>query len=352
MATPHATGVAALAASVAPGLLGDPVALKKLLMDSGKPDPATVGKTVSGKMVDAHAAAVAADTADNTAPTSTAALSQEPNQAGWHKQDVTVTLSATDNQGGSEVKELTYSATGAQPITSTTVLANELPKQLPIITTEGTTTISYFATDNASNQEAPAKTLTVKLDKTAPSFPVITSPTNNSFDRDGTITLSGTAEPNSTVEVFDGTTATLPTVNASASGAWTKTLSAVPNGRHAYQATATDAANNTSAFSNTSTVTVDTTKPSGTLLINNGATSTASRTVTLKVRATDPAPASGVAQMRFSNNGTTWSGWGAYATSKSWTLASGAGTKTVYVQYKDRAGNISAKARDSITYRP
>lgn len=56
MATPHATGVAALAASESPGLLSTPTTLKRVLMDSGKPVPATQGKTVTGKMVDADAA--------------------------------------------------------------------------------------------------------------------------------------------------------------------------------------------------------------------------------------------------------------------------------------------------------
>jgi subtilisin family serine protease len=56
MATPHAAGVAALAASVDPALLSDPVALKNHVMDTGKPLPATTGKSVTGDMVDAKAA--------------------------------------------------------------------------------------------------------------------------------------------------------------------------------------------------------------------------------------------------------------------------------------------------------
>ncbi len=56
MAAPHATGVAALAASKSPGLLSSPATLKQVLMDSGKPVPATQGKTLTGKMVDANAA--------------------------------------------------------------------------------------------------------------------------------------------------------------------------------------------------------------------------------------------------------------------------------------------------------
>jgi hypothetical protein len=68
--------------------------------------------------------------------------------------------------------------------------------------------------------------------------------------------------------------------------------------------------------------------------------------------ASDPSPASGVAWMRFRNGRTTWSSWFAYSTSKWWTLTAGAGTKTVYVQYKDRAGNISAAASDTIRFSP
>jgi hypothetical protein len=117
----------------------------------------------------------------------------------WTSEHVEVTLNAQDNEDGSGVKELTYSATGAQPIASTTVLAAELPKQLPIINIEGTTTISYFATDNAGNQESPAKTFTVKIDKSAP-----TLDTDNSDGTDGVTPdnrqtgVSRTVEPTAT----------------------------------------------------------------------------------------------------------------------------------------------------------
>lgn len=74
--------------------------------------------------------------------------------------------------------------------------------------------------------------------------------------------------------------------------------------------------------------------------------------MSLKLAANDPAHASGVSHMRFSKDGKTWTGWQAYAKSKSWTLTAGAGTKTVYAQYSDRAGNTSAAVRDSISYRP
>lgn len=156
-----------------------------------------------------------------------------------------------------------------------------------------------------------------------------------------TFRFTHTSEANATVELFEGITSE-GTATADSSGNWSIDLSGVSDGSHAYKAKATGEAGNTSAQSEARTLRVDTAKPSGAVLINNGAASTASRTVTLKLNATDPAPASGV----------TWSGWEAYARSKSWKLTRGAGTKTVFVQYRDLAGNISVKAKDSITYRP
>jgi hypothetical protein len=72
----------------------------------------------------------------------------------WNSRSVRVTLDATDNPGGSGVATLTYWASGAQPIPSTTVPAAALPATVTI-TAPGVTTLSYQATDNAGNQEQP-----------------------------------------------------------------------------------------------------------------------------------------------------------------------------------------------------
>lgn len=86
--------------------------------------------------------------------------------------------------------------------------------------------------------------------------------------------------------------------------------------------------------------TIEQTPPTGTVTINAGDAYTTSTSVTLTISASDTG-GSGMGQMQFSNDGTTWSSWEAYATSKAWTLTSGDGTKTVYVLFKDGAGNIS-----------
>ena len=53
MAAPHVSGTAALVASVFPSLAADPAALKARLLATGKPDAATTGLTVTGRVVDA-----------------------------------------------------------------------------------------------------------------------------------------------------------------------------------------------------------------------------------------------------------------------------------------------------------
>jgi hypothetical protein len=81
----------------------------------------------------------------------------------WTNEDVKATFSAKDNDGGSGIMDIRYSATGAQNITE----ASYDSQNPPLINTEGTTTLRYYATDNAGNKEYP-KTFTVKLDKSAP----------------------------------------------------------------------------------------------------------------------------------------------------------------------------------------
>jgi subtilisin family serine protease len=56
MAAPHVSGTAALVASVFPSLAADTAALKARLLSTGKPDSATSGQTVTGRVVDAFRA--------------------------------------------------------------------------------------------------------------------------------------------------------------------------------------------------------------------------------------------------------------------------------------------------------
>jgi parallel beta-helix repeat protein len=91
------------------------------------------------------------------------------------------------------------------------------------------------------------------------------------------------------------------------------------------------------------TITIDNTPPASlSVSINDGATYATSTAVTLTLSAT------GATNMAFSNDGSSWSSWEAYGTSKSWPLSSGDGTKTVYFKAKDDLGNEASPATNTI----
>lgn len=111
----------------------------------------------------------------------------------------------------------------------------------------------------------------------------------------------------------------------------------------------TDDSNSSSGLIQKGTWTIqktDTTPPSGTISINNNAEYTNSNKVTLTLSATDTQSA--VTQMQFSNNNNTWSSPEAYASTKTWSMTTSNGTKTVYVKYKDEADNWSSHVSDTI----
>jgi len=99
----------------------------------------------------------------------------------------------------------------------------------------------------------------------APAIPVIASfsPDSNIVGDGITsakiLTLTGTADANSTVNVFDGTTR-LGTATVNASGAWSYTTSTLADGLHSFTATDTNAAA-TSAASSVLHLTVDSQAP-------------------------------------------------------------------------------------------
>ena len=111
-------------------------------------------------------------------------------------------------------------------------------------------------------------------------------------------------------------------------------------GTHTVSCWSTDKAGNVEA-SKSLTIRIETTAPTGSVAINSGAAWTNALAATLTLSASDAG--SGISQMRFSNDNSSWSAWQDYATSAGWALASGAdGTRTVYAQFSDKAGNVAA----------
>jgi hypothetical protein len=130
----------------------------------------------------------------------------------------------------------------------------------------GAHSLTATATDASGNVSPASSAMSITIDSVAPVAPSITSFSPDSgvvgdhITNVSTVTLTGAAEANSTVKVYDGATL-LGTATANGSGAWTYTTAALSNGAHSLTATATDAAGNISTASSAMPVTIDTVAP-------------------------------------------------------------------------------------------
>ena len=206
--------------------------------------------------------------------------------------------------------------------------------------------------DAAGNEAISANstfTTAAAPDTTNPTV-TLTAPAANAIIA-GTVTLTATASDNVAVAgvqfLLDGNTLGTEDTTSPYSMTWNTASGALAttSGPHSLAARARDTSGNT-ATTTAINIVVDNLAPTGTVAINGNAAATNNTTVTLTLSASDTQGA--VTQMRFSNDGTTYSAAEAYATTKTWTLTAGDGTKTVYAQFQDAAGNWSTAATDTI----
>ncbi|MBN1412843.1 MAG: hypothetical protein JW969_18525 [Spirochaetales bacterium] len=105
----------------------------------------------------------------------------------------------------------------------------------------------------------------------------------------------------------------------------------------------------------TDDINVDINGPSSCSVVIGGGSSTNTTIVSLTLSAVD---FSSPMQMSFSNNGSSWSGWEAYSTTRSsWDFTNATyggtstqGTKYVYARFQDPYTHISASVNDTVTY--
>ena len=199
-------------------------------------------------------------------------------------------------------------------------------------------------------------------DQTLPTDPTLSSPshTKGVWSNDHTVDLAwpavdapgGATDSNSGVDGFSVSwsqnTTALPDAAKNLEEIVTSTNSGLlANGTWWANLRTVDNAGNWTSTVHYGPFKIDKAKPTGTVSINSGATYTKSTAVTLNLSASDTG-GSGLSKMRFKNDSGTWSGWYPYSSSKSWTLASTNGTRRVYAQFKDTAGNISNAVSDTI----
>lgn len=160
---------------------------------------------------------------DNIKPTTLIIQTPQPNTNGWNNTDVTINLNATDNNGGSGVKEIHYSVNGG---TDNIVSGNSTSF---IVSTEGTNTINYWSVDNAGNIEQ-TNTYSLKIDKTNPII-TINSPIDGlTYILNQPVVANWSAiDSLSGLDYATGTVASGQNINTSTVGPHSFTVSATDN---------------------------------------------------------------------------------------------------------------------------
>jgi hypothetical protein len=294
-----------------------------------------------------HERGTPAQYSDNRPPTTTADGGTYT-QDTWTNQNVTLTLTAADEQGGSGVKETRYRM-GTSGVYQLYDATNK-----PSISSEGITTVSFYSTDVAGNVEDPPKTFTVKIDKRAPSAPTASfldssgNPvqpvyTDSSgvkwFKQPVTVHYGGSSDP----DLADGTP-------GSGNISYTPEDTHSTDGTYNCSGTATDQAGNVSSLTSLK-VGIDKSAPTAKVPTHSFTTLSTLATTTVPVKlswsATDNTGGSGIAsyQLQQSLNAGAYTNVAlpsATATTITRSLAPGTNTYRYRVVAKDKAGNLSA----------
>lgn len=225
---------------------------------------------------------------DTTAPVTSATVtgSGEPVD-GWYAEEVTVTLSAVDEEGGSGVAATEYSLDDDAGWTAYTSPVT--------VTGEGSHVLRFRSTDAAGNVEQ-AKSITIKIDGTAPVSSAQFAPANDNGWHDGAVpvVLSAT-DAGSGVALLEWS------LDGGDWTPYTEPVSISGDGEHELLYRATDAVGNVEALKS-AVVKIDGTKP--TLLISglaDGQLYGDSQDVRVSWQAVDPT--SGIASVVGTLNG-------------------------------------------------
>lgn len=264
---------------------------------------------------------------DMTAPSTISLLSPSANATGWNKAPVTVNLTASDNTGGSGIASITYSTMGATIIAPTTTVGSTTSLVIP---SEGTTTVTYFASDIAGNNET-AQSVVINIDLTNPTlnFGTATPVPNLAGWNNTAVTIPWTAADNLSGIATPGTSGSL--------------LISTQGTNQTGQVTVTDVAGNSQTFTSAA-VNIDLAAPTISATPNpapNGAGWNNSP-VTVNFASTDNIGGSGVSSITYSTTGATTITPTTIMSSTTAITISTEGITTITYTSTDLADNVSA----------
>jgi hypothetical protein len=259
---------------------------------------------------------------------------------------VSLALSASDSVGVSEVCVSNSLGT----CTDWQAMAATLSWELDAV--DGRNTVYAWFRDEAGNESASSKD-DIILDLSAP-----TNGSATGVGSDGAVSLSWsgfsdvrTSVASYLVVVETGSSAPADCSSGEevyAGSATSTTVSGLDNGlTYSFRVCAVDGAGNVSTGAvATEWPGADQTAPTGTVVIASGATHSGTTSVSLGLTATDDV---GTVTHMCASNTTTCTTFVAYAATRTHTLTTGSGSKTVNVWFRDNNFNVSGPFSDTIT---
>jgi hypothetical protein len=204
---------------------------------------------------------------------------------GWFTSNVAVTLSASDNSGGTGVKETEYMVNSGSWTTYSSPFT---------VSTAGTNTV-YYRSYDCKNIENPVPQTDFKIDKAAPGKPSPSGPSGWKNDNMPSFSWSNPGDSTSGVAGYYWK------VDSGGSDSWTASTSLalpspVSDGGHTFYVKAKDYAGNVGSYG-TCDFYVDTTPP--TVAITYPLGGDVSGTVPVTADASDGSSSSGVLQVEF-----------------------------------------------------
>ncbi|MES2128811.1 MAG: Ig-like domain-containing protein, partial [Pseudomonadota bacterium] len=208
-------------------------------------------------------------TIDTTTATPSTPLLAAASDSGISNSDGISNVTTPTLSGTAEANSTVVLLDGATQVGTATADASGNWSITSAALAQGNHNLTAKATDIAGNVSAASGALALTIDTAAPSAPsaLVLSAASDSGSSSSdhitnvtTPTVSGTAEANSSVTLYDGATA-VGNANANASGAWVINSAALASGNHLLTAKAVDAAGNVSASSNNLAVSIDVSAP-------------------------------------------------------------------------------------------
>ncbi|MGB9911096.1 MAG: LamG-like jellyroll fold domain-containing protein, partial [Microgenomates group bacterium] len=262
------------------------------------------------------------------------------NPSGWTSNNTpTLTFSTTDTASGVDHYEVKIGEEGTYSIQSSPYIFPSQP--------DGQQRIYIKAVDVAGNERV--ETVDIFIDTAPPSGSILIN-SGNEYTSSSEVILTLNAS-----DATSGVSQMIISENSDFSGSsWESyttskvfSLSSSEGSKTVYVKFKDNAGNISAVFSDS--IILDTSGPTGVITINNGDNYTSSRIVTLSISASDIFAS--VLQMKISENSNFSAAvWESYTATKSYTLSSSEGTKTIYIKFKDSLGNESEVYSDSIIY--